>query len=155
MNIGFVTLIRLTVRKKQLNSQLKYFCDISNLGSTLTTGVRGSTVVEALWYKPERSRDRFPMVPLEFFIDIILPATLWPWGWLSLFQKWVPGIFPRGKGLKTLPPSCADCLKNLGASTSWNPQSLSRSVMGLVYLSLLQISTDSSSWLNSDKTQTI
>ena len=27
---------------------------------------------------------RFPMVSLEFFIDIILPATLWPWCWLSL-----------------------------------------------------------------------
>jgi len=24
------------------------------------------------------------MVSSEFFIDIILLATLWPWGWLSL-----------------------------------------------------------------------
>jgi hypothetical protein len=30
-----------------------------------------------------RSRVRFPMVPLEFFIDIIVVA-LWPWGRLSL-----------------------------------------------------------------------
>jgi len=62
-----------------------------------------------------RSRVRFPMVSLEFFIDVILPVALWPWGWLSLLQKWVPGIFPGGKGgrcvgLTTLPPSCADCL---------------------------------------------
>ena len=27
-----------------------------------------------------RSRVRFPMVSLEFFIEIILPAALWPWG---------------------------------------------------------------------------
>ena len=27
-----------------------------------------------------RSRVRFPMVSLQFFIDIILPVALWPWG---------------------------------------------------------------------------
>jgi hypothetical protein len=34
-----------------------------------------------------RSRVRFPIVSLEFFIDIILPAALWPCGQLSLSQK--------------------------------------------------------------------
>jgi hypothetical protein len=43
-------------------------------------GVRGGTVV----LHAGRSRVRFPMVSLEFFIDIILPTALWPWGWLSL-----------------------------------------------------------------------
>ena len=32
----------------------------------------------------------------------------------------------RCVGLTTLPPLCADCLKILGASTSWSPRGLSR-----------------------------
>ena len=32
--------------------------------------------------------------------------------------------------LTTLPPSYADCLEILGASTSWNPNGLSRPEMG-------------------------
>ena len=59
-----------------------------------------------------RSRVRFSTESLECFIIIRLLAALWPWGWLSLWQKRVPGIFPVGKGgrcvwLTTLLRSCA------------------------------------------------
>jgi hypothetical protein len=37
--------------------------------------VGGGTAIQA-----ERSRVQFPMVLSEFFIDVILPAALWPWG---------------------------------------------------------------------------
>jgi len=43
----------------------------------------------------------------------------------------------RWVGLTTFPHSCVDFLEILGASTSWNPQGLSRLVTGLLYLYVL------------------
>ena len=47
----------------------------------------------------------------------ILSIALWPWGRLSLLQKWVPGAFSGGKGgqcvgLTALPASCAVVMKS-------------------------------------------
>jgi hypothetical protein len=53
-------------------------------------------IYDSLWLNSgahSRAVGWFLMVSLEFFIDINLWAALWPWGLLSLQQKWKPGIF--------------------------------------------------------------
>jgi hypothetical protein len=83
-------------------------------------------LVEALRYKPEVHRFDSR---LEFFIGIILPAlgSTQPLTETSSYQECLlGGKSGRCVRLTTLPPSCADCLEILGASTSWNPQGLSR-----------------------------
>jgi hypothetical protein len=56
---------------------------------------------------------------LIFSINIILPATLWPWGQSGLYQKWVPGIFLGVKGgwrirLMISPPSVSQMSRKCG-----------------------------------------
>jgi hypothetical protein len=57
------------------------------------TGTRGSVFGWGTMLQAGRSRVRFLMRLLDFSFDLILAATLWPWGRLNLKQKWVPGIF--------------------------------------------------------------
>jgi hypothetical protein len=63
---------------------LKYDLKSSAWGRDGPAGKRGCAVGWGTTLQAGRSRVRFPIVSLEFFIDIILPAALWPWGRLRL-----------------------------------------------------------------------
>jgi len=57
---------------------------VSNCKHTVHLRARGGAVGWGTALQVGRSRVWFPMVSMEIFIDIILPAAIWPWGWISL-----------------------------------------------------------------------
>jgi hypothetical protein len=101
--------------------------------------VNWAVVAQLVALQTRRARVRFPMVSLEFFIDIILSVALWPWVDSASNRNEYQEYFLWGQ---RRPVRRVDNLTTfkcrlsgyLGASTSWKPKGLSRPVMGLLHI---------------------
>jgi hypothetical protein len=108
-------------------------------GSSVGNRVSSSVVGWGIALQAGRSRVRFPMEYLRFFIDY---RPYYGPGFDSVCNRngyqesTVGGKCGRCVRLTTLPTSCVDCLKILAAWTSRNPWGLCRNVQGWIYLYL-------------------
>ena len=83
-NVAIFTNSRIPIKHYVYRSTNVESTDINSFTAVSAVGVRSGAAAWGTALQTGRSRVPFPMVSLEFFIDIILPATLCPWVWLSL-----------------------------------------------------------------------
>jgi hypothetical protein len=76
---NFLSIHKLSTRL-HVSSQGRFSLYLFLCCTHLLRPTRGGAVVWRTALQVTRSQVRFPMVPLEFFIVITLPATLWHWG---------------------------------------------------------------------------
>jgi hypothetical protein len=94
-----------------------------------------------------KERNEFHSVRCSINLNVAVESWLYVPGVDSVSNKNKYEEYLRGGGggkggrcirLKTLPPSCADFLEILGASTSWNPEGPSKRVLGVFYPSKIK-----------------
>jgi hypothetical protein len=90
------------MRSFDANSKAKWSCTCYLLHAAIfrdllfnpeDTGVGWGTILQT-----GRPRVQFQMKPLDFTINLIFPAALWPWGGLSFLTELSTRNFPGGKG---------------------------------------------------------
>jgi hypothetical protein len=94
---------------------IAHYCEDHVKHGTCGNIVDWGTILQA-W----RSLVRFLLKPLNFFIGLIFPIALWPWGSLSHWQIWVPGIFMRVKSGRHVMQTSSPC-GNLDVSQFYGP----------------------------------